>query len=656
MTLGTLITDVIVTFLLAAGLLYRYGNWQRHNVLVTIAVLIAWYFSLLIIFVLPLDVSSTVFRQCIQENVNENFTIPPIDSPDVKFVSLNNFTLCEEPWSNVPENVLPNLWRIVYWSSQFLTWLVLPLMQSYAKAGEFTFKGKLKSALVDNAIYYGSYLFICGVLLVYLAFKPGLELDWQKLKAIASSASNTWGLFLLILLLGYALVEIPRNLWLSGSRHYTLHHAYFRAAKLSADKCEAEETLDDILESVQSVANSIRPGDPLQGNLETIIMKIPTDLRQRMKRKQRDVEDSIDQPSLKSLVRLHKQLIKALQTYRRCDTQWELLMERCIMLEDVSRNQISRDRRFKPTFPRFQPIWRSYLFTPTIEWYWRCLLHGYVVRTAAVLSVLLSSAVVWSEVTFFNKKPVLSIFANFLNIAKSDYDYLTIEFLSTIIIAYLCFCAFSTVLKIRLLNYYYLAPHHMTDEHSLIFSGMMVCRLTPPLCLNFLGLIHMDSHIIKSHIMETYYTQVMGHMDVVSIISDGFNIYFPMAMLAFCLATYFSIGSRLLSLIGFQQFLDDDDLTSDLVNEGQELVSREKRRRQRSEEAVGRRRQTSERFSANRNISSNQTIVRDDSSRSNLLAAAEPIDTYQSNADDSQLKEFNFGRIGQPPRGLFDDI
>lgn len=70
----------------------------------------------------------------------------------------------------------------------------------------------------------------------------------QKLKAIASSASNTWGLFLLVLLLGYALVEIPRNLWLSGSRNYTLHNAYFKAAKLSADKCEAEEMLDDILE------------------------------------------------------------------------------------------------------------------------------------------------------------------------------------------------------------------------------------------------------------------------------------------------------------------------------------------------------------------------------------------------------------------------
>lgn len=72
----------------------------------------------------------------------------------------------------------------------------------------------------------------------------------QKLKAIASSASNTWGLFLLVILLGYALVEIPRNLWLFGQRGYALHHAYFRAAKLNFDKSEAEETLDDVLEVI----------------------------------------------------------------------------------------------------------------------------------------------------------------------------------------------------------------------------------------------------------------------------------------------------------------------------------------------------------------------------------------------------------------------
>lgn len=66
----------------------------------------------------------------------------------------------------------------------------------------------------------------------------------------------------------------------------------------------------------------------------------------------------------------------------------------------------------------------------------------------------------------------------------------------------------------------------------------------------------------------------MGHMDVIKIISDGFNIYFPMMIVALCLATYYSLGSRLLSALGFQQFMSDDDLTSDLIEEGKTLVNR----------------------------------------------------------------------------------
>jgi hypothetical protein len=133
------------------------------------------------------------FENSTTTNNNSSTTTPVIDDINV---------YCQKPWGMVPEYVFPNLWRIIYWSSQFLTWLILPLMQSYLKAGEFTIKGKLKSAIIDNAIYYGSYLLICGILLIYIALKPGVSLDWQKLKAIASSASNTWGLFLLVLLLG----------------------------------------------------------------------------------------------------------------------------------------------------------------------------------------------------------------------------------------------------------------------------------------------------------------------------------------------------------------------------------------------------------------------------------------------------------------------
>lgn len=61
------------------------------------------------------------------------------------------------------------------------------------------------------------------------------------------------------------------------------------------------------------------------------------------------------------------------------------------------------------------------------EWYWKCVFYGYFQRLLAVLAAILSVVVVWSEVTFFNKQPVLSIFAIIVNVAKVKYDYFTIE-------------------------------------------------------------------------------------------------------------------------------------------------------------------------------------------------------------------------------------
>ena len=73
--------DVVITLLLSGSLLFNYGNRMRHRILVTLAVLIAWYFSFLIIFILPLDVSSTAYRQCVNASITAyvktlNHTVP----------------------------------------------------------------------------------------------------------------------------------------------------------------------------------------------------------------------------------------------------------------------------------------------------------------------------------------------------------------------------------------------------------------------------------------------------------------------------------------------------------------------------------------------------------------------------------------------------
>lgn len=395
----------------------------------------------------------------------------------------------------VSDEVFPNLWRIIYWSSQFLTWLILPMMQSYLKAGDFTVQGKLKSALIDNAIYYGSYLMICGVLLIYIALKPGVYLE---LKAIASSASNTWGLFLIVLFLGYALVEIPRSLYNNSKTGFTLQHAYFKLSKLSSDKAEAEENTEDVLESLQSVNLIVPTHHPLRHCVEEILRKVPTELMEKARRTVRD-SGSNAVPSEKALVRLHRQVIKSLQIQQRTEALWNVQVEKILYLEDIEMNFLS-----SPPF-RHELSTRKRFCHPTLQWYWECVVKTPFLKILAAATATMSVLVVWSELTFFSSYP-LSFFAVILNFARISYDFVFIELFSMLTLCYLCYCAYSTIFRIKFLNLYYLAPG-CTNEHSLIFSGMLLCRLTPPMCLNFLGLLHMDSHIIKDIDLETYYTQ-----------------------------------------------------------------------------------------------------------------------------------------------------
>ncbi|XP_049512827.1 G-protein coupled receptor-associated protein LMBRD2B isoform X3 [Dermacentor silvarum] len=444
MVVGPLVSEVCFTFVLAAVLLHRYGNFSQHPLLVTVSVFVAWYFSFTIIFILPLDVSTAAYRQCLHD---------ALDSSQVTDnLTMRNSTplhaACVRPWSFVPEGVLQSLWRVVYWTSQALTWLILPLMQSYSTAGEFTVAGKLRRALIENAIYYGSYLLIFGVLLVYLALQPGMNLDAAKLKVVCVSASNTWGLFLLVLLLGHGLVEVPRGLWQRAQPGHTLCHTYFRAAKLSLERAEAQERLDDLL-----------------------------------------------------------QVIRALQHENRTSCQWRLLVEQALHLEDVARTAEAGRGERRLRSPTLLGSWCG----PTVEWYWLCRVRSVCLRVLSLLLGVWSAAVVWSEMTFFIRSPMVSLFGLFHRAAERQHDYLAIELMSVVTLGYLCVCAYYTVFRVRVLNYYYLAPHHLTDAYSLVFAGMLLCRLTPPLCLNFLGLLHLDTHVSsEAHRVETAYTESAG--------------------------------------------------------------------------------------------------------------------------------------------------
>uniref|UniRef100_A0A8C7NI83 LMBR1 domain containing 2b n=1 Tax=Oncorhynchus mykiss TaxID=8022 RepID=A0A8C7NI83_ONCMY len=600
--------EIVVVFFLALFLLHRYADFRKQQRMVLFGTLLAWYLCFLIVFILPLDISTTIYKQCKIDH-EEHASVSLVTALISNQTAGNSTTatptksvpkVCYKPWSYIPDGIMPVFWRVVYWTSQCLTWLLLPFMQSYARSGGFSITGKIKTALIENAIYYGTYLLIFGSLLIYVAVHPQWHLSWYELQTIGITAANTWGLFLLVLLLGYGLVEIPRSYWNASRQGHLLIKTYFKAAKLMTEKADAEENLEDVMEEVRKVQESIKYNHPLRKYIDTILRKCPVEYQEKMGRNMDDYEDFDDKqntyPSEKNLVKLHKQVIYAVQRHNRTHVQWQILLQQAMHLEDVAKNETSSAHQFVHSFPSTEPTsWLS-PYTPTVEWYWECLLRQWFYRLLAVLLSLFSVGVVWSECTFFSTRPVLSLFAVFIQLAERDYNYLYIEMACFITIFFLCTCVYSTVFRIRVFNYYYLASHHQTDAYSLQFSGMLFCRLTPPLCLNFLGLIHMDSAISHQLKEQTAYTSIMGSMRVLSFIANGFYIYYPMLILLLCIATYFSLGTRCLNLLGFQQFVGDNEMTSDLIDEGKELIRREKRKRQRTEDGENRRREWKERY------------------------------------------------------------
>jgi hypothetical protein len=50
--------------------------------------------------------------------------------------------------------LLTPVWLIAYWTTSLLTWLVIPLQQSYYDSGHFRFQGRIKEAFRSNLQFY----------------------------------------------------------------------------------------------------------------------------------------------------------------------------------------------------------------------------------------------------------------------------------------------------------------------------------------------------------------------------------------------------------------------------------------------------------------------------------------------------------------------
>ena len=145
------------------------------------------------------------------------------------------------------------LWRAIYYSIFILTWLLLPVAQEFETAGEFTFKEKLKRAIINNLIIYGVFAALAIAFLVYLIIKDSVTIS--ELTPILMAASNAFGMILVVIFFSHGLVALPRELWRQKKYEIKLKQKQFSAAGLATKK---EKVLHELELKVKEVHWHIR--------------------------------------------------------------------------------------------------------------------------------------------------------------------------------------------------------------------------------------------------------------------------------------------------------------------------------------------------------------------------------------------------------------
>lgn len=144
----------------------------------------------------------------------------------------------------LPQRAVLVSWRIVYWLTFVLTWLVLPLLAEYMDAGYRDPKARMIYSLRSNARYQLIVLSCAIAGLVYMIFSYGF--DFTAIKALVMALAYVWGLMLAIYLMGHGLVALPRNMFRKADTSGSLRRVQGHAPRVHENLQDAISALDEL--------------------------------------------------------------------------------------------------------------------------------------------------------------------------------------------------------------------------------------------------------------------------------------------------------------------------------------------------------------------------------------------------------------------------
>ncbi|KAJ2451621.1 hypothetical protein GGF42_004218 [Coemansia sp. RSA 2424] len=434
------------------------------------------------------------------------------------------------------------LWIGLYWFMYMLTWLVLPIMMSYVDSGAFSFKDRLHESCWSNLQFYG-YSGAVGLVVVgYIALTRGVF--GADLVAFLMALANFWGLFLVITLMGFGLVSIPRKLWRRGDLALELTKIENRAMAYKDSAYDSELELAEVVCEAQMVSSRVGATDELRVCIDQILEHCrgpaAADRSPGVAQNNAALAARIPaQISLAYLAALHNRVKRAVLKEERDRWRWSRSASRAFFLQDAIASRANPSRQLESSL---RPWSQWSLARRSAAWWWFTSLRPLAYRLLTVAAAVLSIVVLWSELTFnFGTSSRLSAVHYLLR--TLGLSYFSIELTSIVIIAYMSLCAYSSVMKLRIFNIYSLESHHHTNERSLLFCGAYLCRLMFPLCYNFLNMAGGGGNEVEE---VTEFARFMDQIDLVPVLGEQSNRVIPVLIMIPAALAFFNVHGRVM--------------------------------------------------------------------------------------------------------------
>ncbi|KAI5386010.1 uncharacterized protein LOC127101390 isoform X1 [Lathyrus oleraceus] len=489
------------------------------------------------------------------------FTLKYFSGPDVPkyvfftvaytwFCSLSIIILVPaDIWTTLNSNyngVISFLWSLSYWSTFLLTWAVVPLLQGYEDAGDFTVKARLRTSLHGNLVFY---LSLGSVALSGLILLIALNKFWTgSVRGFAMACSNTFGLVTGAFLLGFGMSEIPKGIWLNANWTVQQKFLSHKVAKMAVKLDDAHQDFSNAIVITQATSKQMSKRDSLRPYMNIIDKMMLQMLKEDPSFKpqggtlgEKDMDYDTDE---KSMASLRRRLRRARVQYYRYRSEYTKFVLEALELEDTVKNYESRDATRWKYISCLRPERKGKVgaVLDTIEFLWRCILKKQVEKSLAVILGFMSFAILLAEATMLPSGVDLSLFSILVH-AAGEKEVL-VQLAAFVPLMYMCVCTYYSLFKIGMLMFYSLTPRQ-TSSVSLLMICSMVARYAAPISYNFLNLINIGGG------RKTIFEKKMGNIDdAVPFFGKGFNKIYPLIMVIYTSLIAGNFFNRIINYCG----------------------------------------------------------------------------------------------------------